>query len=176
MLIVKNGLFIFRRDLRIDDNMALHHATTQCENVFTCFIFTPEQVGPTNSYKSNNAVQFMVESLEDLAADIKTAGGELSTFYGKNKSVVRDLIDVLQIDAVYFNRDYTPYALIRDDEIARLCKKMDIKCSIYQDYYLYETEEGRKFLSLLHPDDFTIKYKYHGTTRLNSFGFFEKHS
>jgi deoxyribodipyrimidine photo-lyase len=135
---VKNGLFIFRRDLRIDDNMALHHATSQCDNVFTCFIFTPEQVGPTNTYKSNNAVQFMVESLEDLAADIKTAGGELSTFYGKNNAIIRDLIKVLQIDAVYFNRDYTPYALIRDNEIVRLCKKMGVECSMYQDYYLYE--------------------------------------
>jgi hypothetical protein len=51
-----------------------------------------------------------------------------------------------------------------------------IECIIGQDYYLYETDEGRKFLSLIHPDEFTIKYKYHGTTRLNSFGFFEKHS
>ena len=51
-----------------------------------------------------------------------------------------------------------------------------IECIIGQDYYLYETDEGRKFLSLISPDDFTIKYKYHGTTRLNSFGFFEKPS
>ena len=51
-----------------------------------------------------------------------------------------------------------------------------IECIMGQDYYLYETEEGKKFLSLISPDDFTIKYKYHGTTRLNSFGFFEKHS
>ena len=51
-----------------------------------------------------------------------------------------------------------------------------IECIMGQDYYLYETDEGRKFLSIIHPDDFTIKYKCHGATRLNSFGFFEKHS
>ena len=49
-----------------------------------------------------------------------------------------------------------------------------IECIIGQDYYLYETEEGKKFLSIIEPESFTIKYKYHGTTRLNSFGFFEK--
>ena len=49
-----------------------------------------------------------------------------------------------------------------------------IECIIGQDYYLYETEEGRKFLSIIEPESFTIKYKFHGTTRLNSFGFFEK--
>ena len=49
-----------------------------------------------------------------------------------------------------------------------------IECIIGQDYYLYETEEGKKFLSIIEPENFTIKYKFHGTTRLNSFGFFEK--
>jgi hypothetical protein len=49
-----------------------------------------------------------------------------------------------------------------------------IECIIGQDYYLYETEEGKKFLSIIEPESFTIKYKFHGTTRLNSFGFFEK--
>ena len=138
MSINKNGLFIFRRDLRIDDNMALHHATHECENVYTCFIFTPEQVGRNNSYRSDNAIQFMVESLEDLAADIHATGGELHTFYGKNVAIVGELIDALKIDAVYFNRDYTPYALIRDDEISKVCQKMKVICEMYQDYYLYE--------------------------------------
>ena len=49
-----------------------------------------------------------------------------------------------------------------------------IECIMGQDYYLYETEEGKKFLSIIEPESFTIKYKFHGTTRLNSFGFFEK--
>ena len=49
-----------------------------------------------------------------------------------------------------------------------------IECIMGQDYYLYETEEGKKFLSIIEPESFTIKYKFHGTTRLNSFGFFAK--
>jgi hypothetical protein len=49
-----------------------------------------------------------------------------------------------------------------------------IECVIGQEYYLYETDEGRRFLSIIEPENFTIKYKFHGTTRLNSFGFFEK--
>jgi deoxyribodipyrimidine photo-lyase len=137
-MVQKNGLFIFRRDLRIDDNMALYHATHECDNVYTCFIFTPEQVSQINPYKSDNSIQFMIESLEDLAADIRSAGGELSTFYGKNKKVIRELIEVLNIDVVYFNRDYTPYAILRDDEISKMCNKMEVKCAMYQDYYLYE--------------------------------------
>ena len=133
-----NGLFIFRRDLRIADNMALHHACSQCDNVYTCFIFTPEQVGRSNPYKSDNAIQFMIESLTELSSDIHAHGGELMVFHGNNKRVIADTIDALKIDVVFFNRDYTPYAILRDEEISQLCAGRDIKCSMFQDYYLYE--------------------------------------
>jgi len=49
-----------------------------------------------------------------------------------------------------------------------------IECVIGQEYYLYETDEGRRFLSIIHPDDFTFKYKCLGTTKLNSNGFFDR--
>lgn len=40
--LLKNGLFIFRRDLRIVDNIGLKKAYDSCENLYLCFIFTPE--------------------------------------------------------------------------------------------------------------------------------------
>ena len=119
----ENGLFIFRRDLRIEDNIGLLNACINCKNVYTCFIFTPEQVGKLNKYKSNSSVQFMIDSLEDLSNEIKTHGGELNFFYGKNKRVISNLIKIINIDAIFFNKDYTPYALSRDTEIQELCKK-----------------------------------------------------
>jgi len=133
-----NGLFIFRRDLRIEDNIALANACSKCKNVYTCFIFTPEQVGKQNKYKSNSSVQFMIESLEDLSNEIKTHGGKLYFFYGKNKRVISHLIKKLDINALFFNKDYTPYALSRDEEIQELCNRNNIQCDMSQDYYLYE--------------------------------------
>ena len=38
------GLFVFHRDLRIFDNVGLNHAVNSCDKLYTCFIFTPEQV------------------------------------------------------------------------------------------------------------------------------------
>ena len=46
----ENGLFIFRRDLRIVDNSAFNYANKVCKNLYTIFIFTPEQV-VRNSFK-----------------------------------------------------------------------------------------------------------------------------
>ena len=77
MPINTRGLFIFHRDFRIKDNVGLNNAGFICDKLYTCFIFTPEQVTRKNSYKSNNSVQFMIESLQDLNNDIETNGGEL---------------------------------------------------------------------------------------------------
>ena len=59
----KKGLFIFRRDLRLIDNTTLMEASKECEKVYSIFIFTPEQINK-NSYKSSNAIQFMITCLK----------------------------------------------------------------------------------------------------------------
>ena len=134
----ENGLFIFRRDLRIVDNNGLNLLNSKCKNIYTIFIFTPEQVGERNKYKSNNAVEFMIESLQDLAHEIQKMGGRLYTFYGENNAVIRECIQHLNIDVVCFNCDYSPYALERDVKIIQLCEKMKISVEFDHDYYLHE--------------------------------------
>ena len=130
---LKNGLFIFHRDLRIRDNIGLIEASKKCENLYTCFIFTPEQVG-NNPYKSNNSVQFMIESLDELRDDIAKTGGELMLFYGKQKEILSHLISDLSIEGVFFNEDYSPYAVDRDEETEELCSQKKIQCEMFSDY------------------------------------------
>lgn len=134
---MENGLFIFRRDLRIVDNNGLNFLSELCNNIYTIFIFTPEQVGSGNKYKSDNAVQFMIESLEDLASEIRKQGGHLYTFYGKNNKVIADCIKAWDINIVAFNLDITPYARVRDDEIVKMCQRMKIFVTYDHDYYLH---------------------------------------
>jgi len=129
------GLFIFRRDLRTFDNHGFIEACSQCHTLYVCFIFTPEQITASNPYRSQNAIQFMIESLESLNQDL---GNKLMFFYGENTSVLKSLIPVLKVDAVFFNRDYSPYAVKRDEEIDELCEKMGVECTHFADYYLYE--------------------------------------
>lgn len=130
-----NGLFIFRRDLRIQDNKGLKLLHSECENIYTIFIFTPEQVGNNNKYKSNNCVQFMIESLQNLNTQLNN---KLYCFYGKNNSVIHYLIKELEINVVGFNLDYTPYAINRDIEIMNLCEENNIEILFENDYYLNE--------------------------------------
>ncbi len=134
----ENGLFIFRRDLRIVDNNGLNLLKNNCKNIFTIFIFTPEQVTSSNKFKSDNAIQFMIESLEDLSSNIGNNGGKLYTFFGSNENVITKCIEEFNIDLVCFNLDYSPYAIERDEKIIKLCEKMKVYIMYDHDYYLHE--------------------------------------
>jgi deoxyribodipyrimidine photo-lyase len=138
MLKYENGLFIYRRDLRVVDNTSLNILSKVCKNIYTIFIFTPEQVGQSNKYKSNNSVIFMINSLEELSQQIKKQGGHLYTFYGDNNDIIQKCIRYFNIDVVSFNIDITPYAKKRDSDIQKLCNKMNIHLLCNHDYYLHE--------------------------------------
>lgn len=135
---LQKGLFIFHRDFRIVDNVGLLQASKMVESLYLCFIFTPEQVSSKNDYKSTNSIQFMIESLQELENTINAKGGNLMLFYENTTAAVKKTIEKLHIDGVFFNKDYSPYALDRDEELFDLCKKKDIVCKDFEDYYLYE--------------------------------------
>jgi deoxyribodipyrimidine photo-lyase len=135
---IENGLFIFHRDFRIIDNQGLIEAGKICKNLYTCFIFTPEQIGNANDFRSQNSIQFMIESLEELESDINKNGGKLIILYQNQNTAIRELISELKINGIYFNKDYTPYAVSRDEKTKEICKEYDIDCQMFSDYYLYE--------------------------------------
>jgi deoxyribodipyrimidine photo-lyase len=145
----KRSLHIFRRDLRLHDNTALNAALTASEEVFTCFIFNDAQVGP-HKHRSTNGLCFMIESLEELAEDISSHGGKLFFFHGDPESVVEQTISEMKIDAVYFNKDYTPFSRKRDQGIADLCARHNVACHQFSDALLTEPttfgkDDGRPY-------------------------------
>lgn len=141
MKLHKKSLFIFRRDLRLSDNTALLQALQESQVVITCFIFDPRQIGDTNTYRSMNAMQFMIESLKDLMAQLKEHNGTLYLFYGVADAVVEKLIKQEKIDAVYVNQDYTPFSVHRDEQINKVCIHHDVAFVSCHDLLLTEPYE-----------------------------------
>jgi len=132
-----NGLFLFHRDFRIQDNITLHKLNSLCSKIYVCFIFTPQQVSKSNIYKSDNSIQFMIESLTELKDDIESKGGDLLIYYGDTLKIVTKLVKELNINIVAENRDYSPFAKERIRQLETL-EKLDIKLLFENDYYLYE--------------------------------------
>ena len=124
----KYNIFIFRRDLRLYDNNGLNFAMYNFNNIIPIFIFTPEQITNKNKFKSDNAIQFMIESLKELNLELKENKSKLHIFQGTNKNILNNIFKELDIENVIFNMDYTPYAIKRDKEIQKLCKSKNINC------------------------------------------------
>lgn len=131
----ENGLFIFRRDLRLKDNLALNKLFKTVKNVYTIFIFTREQV-ESNKFSSKRIIHFMIECLVDLGLELKARGSKLYTFYGDQKTIIPYLVRKLKINAIGFNVDYTPYAMKRDANLIRICELLNIQYVIDHDYVL----------------------------------------
>ena len=137
----KRSLFIFRRDLRLADNRGLLKALAGSDSVIPCFIFDPRQVGDKNAYASNNCIQFMIECLNDLSEQLHNKNGRLYFFYGIAEDIVKELIEQEQLDAVYCNRDYTPFSIKRDDAIKKICFQYEIPFVQTADALLHEPEQ-----------------------------------
>lgn len=124
------GIFLFRKDFRIHDNLALHSLCQLCSTIIPIFIFDPYQVDETKDnkwYRSNHAIQFMCESLVDLYIQTQK---KLLLLYG-NPSTILDIVFKqlkLSYDTIYIgmNLDYTKYALKRENDIYKICTQHNI--------------------------------------------------
>lgn len=168
---IKNSIFIFRRDFRYQDNIGLINCLKDSKKVYPIFIFTPEQI-KNNSFKSNNAIQFMIESLKELNKSIKN---KLQYFYGKPDDILQNLIKKNKIDAVYVNEDYTPYSIKRDKKLENICKKNNCLFKSFRDIILFpigyiKTIQGKPYtkftpfknaISKLKPDKPSITQSKH---------------
>src|SRR3989339_179316 len=137
----QKSLFIFRRDLRLDDNTALLEATKQSQKIIPIFIYDPQQITNKNKYLSKNALQFMFKSITDLKKQLHNRKGKLYELYGISDKVIEDVIKQNKIDAIFFNKDYTPFSKRRDEKIEKLCKKYHIDCNSFHDELINNPEE-----------------------------------
>lgn len=129
------SIFIFRRDLRTVDNLALNTLLKQGKTkILPIFIFNPQQIYEKhNTYFSNNAVQFMIESLSDLEKHIY-----VNYFEGDDINILDNLRKKYKIANVAFNKDYTPFAIRRDEKIEEWCHKHNINLITEEDYTLFK--------------------------------------
>ena len=127
------NIFIFHRDLRIEDNL-VWNSIYEKENILPIFIFNPKQIyAAKNKYFSNNAVQFMIESLESLEKQV-----HINYYEGDDIEVLESIQKKYTIKSIAFNKDYTPFAIKRDETITKWCKTHSIQLITEEDYTLFQ--------------------------------------
>mgnify|MGYP001001338508 CR=1 FL=1 len=135
-----NLIYLFRRDFRLKDNLALHELiklATQKNNktptIYFVFIFTPEQADPEiNKYFTKSGFDFMISSLKELSSKI-----HINFFYG---DYIETLESILKHDTnikyIFFNHDYSNYSYKRDLNIFKLESKYNVEVKAYHDLFI----------------------------------------
>ncbi|CAD6368756.1 Deoxyribodipyrimidine photolyase [metagenome] len=135
----KKTLFIFRRDLRLEDNTGLIYALKNSEEVIPCFIIDVEIMNKLK--KSIFRIKFLNESLLDLDEQLIKKNRRLKIFKGKTEEIVKKIILEQKIDGVFLNGDYTKFAQKKENQIKKICKQNKIDFNKHADYLLHIPDE-----------------------------------
>ncbi|PWH82765.1 deoxyribodipyrimidine photolyase [Algibacter marinivivus] len=137
------NIFWFRRDLRLNDNVGFYEALKGKNPVLPIFIFDSEILDKLP--EDDARVMFIHETLQEMKSTLQDKhNSSIALFYGKPISIYKALIEAYNIEAVYTNHDYEPYAKKRDAEIDTFLSKHHIQFNTFKDQVIFEKDDVTK--------------------------------
>lgn len=133
-------LFWFRRDLRLHDNAGFFHALTSGKQVLPLFIFDRNILDKLND-KHDARVTFIHDTISEMHRKLEEQGNTLLVKYGKPPEVFEELLQQYEVEGVYTNRDYEPYAHTRDKQVYELLQQQGLVYKSFKDQVIFERSE-----------------------------------
>jgi deoxyribodipyrimidine photo-lyase len=137
-------IFWHRRDLRLHDNaglyQALKHAQATNLRVLPLFIFDCEILDKLRD-KADRRVVFIHQALLRMQTQLHPLGARMEVAYGLPLEVWPSLLEKYEVEAVFTNRDYEPYAQARDKAVYELLKARGIPFHGAKDHVIFEKTE-----------------------------------
>jgi deoxyribodipyrimidine photo-lyase len=128
-----------RRDLRIEDNMALDSALAAGLPVMILFIFDTSIVGELPC--DDPRVSFIYERLSQIDQVLRKEGGGIKVLNGKPEALFKEIIAGWNISGVFINKDYEPYSIQRDSAVEKILAYKGINMSSFKDQSIFERTE-----------------------------------
>ena len=140
------ALVWFRRDLRAEDQAALHHALRAARHVWCVFVLDRDILDPLP--RADRRVEFIVDSLADLHARLAelaaahgVAGAGLIVRHAWARDEIPALAQRLRVQAVYASHDDEPRALERDAQVRGRLAHLGIALHTSKDHVIFERSE-----------------------------------
>jgi len=140
------ALVWFRRDLRAEDQAALHHALRAARHVWCVFVLDRDILDPLP--RADRRVEFIVDSLADLHARLAelaaahgVAGAGLIVRHAWARDEIPALAQRLRVQAVYASHDDEPRALERDAQVRGRLAHLGIALHTSKDHLIFERSE-----------------------------------
>lgn len=136
----KSALVWFRRDLRDYDNAALYYALKSSAQVYCVFVFDTDILDKLAD-KADRRVEFIWASIQALKTALQANGGDLIILHGAATSVIPQLVEQLNVEALFFNHDYEPSAIARDQIVIQALTKQQRATHHFKDHVIFEKDE-----------------------------------
>ena len=140
------ALVWLRRDLRTDDNAALHHALRGARQVWCVFVFDRDIIDPLP--RQDRRVEFIRDSLIGVDAELRALaashgidGAGLIVRHGWSAEEIPALAAALDVQAVYASHDDEPAALARDASLRGLLAERGVALHTGKDHVVFERSE-----------------------------------
>lgn len=132
----------FRRDLRLRDHTALCAAARDhADGIIPVFVLDDAILG--DGQTGGPVVQFMLGCLAELRKQLRQLKGDLLLLHGEPAVVLKRLVSQTGAKALYFNRDYAPDAIMRDDEVSQALSPLGVQVIACKDQVIFEPDEIR---------------------------------
>jgi deoxyribodipyrimidine photo-lyase len=128
-----------RRELRLTDNTALYNAYRDADTVIPVYILDPVLL---NSERlAGPRIAWLFDGLRVFDHDLQSIGSRLLVREGKPEVVLTALAKETNASAVYFARDYSPYATARDARVEVNLRDQGIAVQVFKDLVIHEARE-----------------------------------
>lgn len=127
-------VFWFRRDLRLEDQVGLHFALQNKYPVLPVFIFDKNILDslPINDHR----VTFIHHSLSKINQQLASFGSALKTYHDTPLNAWKVILDQYDVQEVFLNEDFEPYATERDELVKELVTNSDVEWKTYTDHVI----------------------------------------
>ncbi len=135
----KINIHWFRRDLRLNDNHALHAALSAGLPVLPIFIFDTTIL--QHLPKKDPRVEFIHASLSSMQEKLISFGSSLNVYHGNPEEIFKEIVEQFDVQCLFANRDYEPSARRRDKHIYEFLKEKGIQFIGKKDQVIFEASE-----------------------------------
>lgn len=132
---MKINIFWFRRDLRLDDNTALTKALSDGLPVVPLFILDTNITDELPV--ADSRISFIYDSLSMINKVLNDSGSSIYIVKSNPINVWELLTSTFDINKVYANKDYEPYAIQRDEAVSLILKKKNIEFLLLKDQVIF---------------------------------------
>ncbi|MCW1887185.1 DNA photolyase family protein [Luteolibacter flavescens] len=137
-----------RRDLRILDNTALHHAANSAGAVIPAYILSGWK--KRHLWTGEKRQAFLCRCLESLAKNLESIGGRLTVRAGTAEAELENLAKETGAEAIFYNRDPDPFGREAEKRVEAMAARLGIACHAHQDVTLHGptevlTQDGKPY-------------------------------